>query len=294
MRVGTQQLADYYVSQIQAAQERYIDAQKRVTTGKKFENASENPGGAHFVINGKSLLARTEQYDNNLRAAKDYLANSESAFTEMTTLLNRANMLAINGSNSSYDQAARDSMANEIAEIQNRVVMLGNSTGGNGQFIFGGQVTGTKPFVPSPPLLTFNGDDNPVSVEIRPSETIRVNTAGAGTFFTTLYADLEKLKNDLQSGDVSSIGSSDIDAVQKQIKQVTAMRGVIGTKLQTVQGLTTMNQRRMDDLSQKISDVQEVDMAEAVVQLQSAQTAYTAALQVASRGQNLSLMDFLR
>ena len=62
----------------------------------------------------------------------------------------------------------------------------------------------------------------------------------------------------------------------------------------TVDELKAHNQRRIDDFTQRISDVEDVDMAEAITQYQTAQTVYTAALQVASTTHQLSLMDFIR
>jgi flagellar hook-associated protein 3 FlgL len=294
MRVSTQQQFDFYVAQIQAAHARYLDAQRQVTTGKRFEHASEDLSGSHFVINANLLKARTTQLDKNLRGAKDYLSNTEATFDEMNTLLNRANVIAVNGSNSTYDQASRDAMANEISQIQKRLVYLGNTTGANGQYIFAGQKTDTVPFSETPPTLTFNGDDNPINIEVRPNETIRVNLQGGGPTISQFYDSLETLKNDLQSGDLSKIGDVDLKTIQDALKTVNSVRADVGSKLQTVTSLSDQNQRRIDELTQQVSDVQDVDLTEAVIRMQSAETAYTAALQVTARGQSLSLMDFLR
>lgn len=294
MRVSTQHTFDFFVSQIQSAQSRMMEAERQVLSGKKFEVASESPSEAHTVITAKSLMARVSQLDNNLRSAKEYLGNTEEAFGELNNLLNHANTIAINGSNSTYDQAARDGMVREIAEIQRRVAFLGNSSGTNGKYVFSGQKTTTRPFTESPPNLTFNGDDNPINVEIRPNETMRVNLQGAGTMFTNIYSALEGLKNDLASGDIGRVGTIDLQAVQDSVKQVTLVRGDVGTKLQTINGLSDQNQKRIDDLSIQISDVQGIDLSEAISNMQAAQTAYTAALQVTAKSQGLSLMDFLR
>lgn len=294
MRVSNQQQYDFFVQQMQAAQARYIAAQREVMTGKKFEYPSEDPAGSHTVNSAMALRARTEQLDRNLRGAKDYLGNSQNAFDELNDLVNKVNQIAVSGANSTYDQAARDAMAHQVSEIQDRIVYLANTVGSNGQYVFAGQMSSTKPFTSTPPNLTFNGDDNPINVEVRPNETMRVNLAGAGTFFTGLHSTLETLKNDLLSGNLSNVGDVDLKAVQSQLRDINAIRGDIGTRLQTVNALADQNQRRIDDLSLTISDVQDVDLSEAVTRMQSAQTAYTAALQVTALGQSLSLMDYMK
>lgn len=294
MRISTNQQFNMYLSQIQSAHSRYLDAQLKVMTGKKFQYASEAPSDAQFVISASALKSRVQQLDDNLRSANDYLKNTESVFSELNTAMNHAYTLGINGANSSYTQDARDGMAKEIQEVQKRLVYLSNTQGASGEYIFAGQKTDTKPFTENPPTLTYNGDDNPINVEVRPGETLRVNLQTPGTSFSQMYDALENLKNDLLSGDVSKLGNQDIQAIQDQIKAISSIRGDVGTKLQTVTNLQTQNQRRMDDLTQQISDVQDVDMAEAVTTMQMAETSYTAALQVTARGQGLSLMDYLR
>ena len=294
MRVSTQQTYNFFVLQMHAAQARVMESEKQVLSGKRFEAASESPSDAHIVITASSLMARIGQLDKNLRGAKDYLGNTEVAFTEVNDLVNHAYTLAVNGSNSTYDQTARDGMVKDIEEIQRRLAFVGNSTGANGQYIFGGHKSDAKPFNVSPPNLVFAGDDNSVNVEIRPNETMRVNLSGAGGLFTGIYSTLETLKNDLQSGDVSSIGNTDIAALQDHLKAINLVRGDVGTKLQTISGLAEQNQKRTDDLSVQISEVQGIDLSEAITNMQAAQTAYAAALQVTAKSQNLSLMDFLR
>lgn len=294
MRISTNQQFNLYLSQIQSAHSRYLDAQEKVMTGKRFGLASEAPGDAQFVISASAVRSRIEQLDKNLRGANDYLKNTESAFSELNTMFNHAYTLAINGANSSYDQDARDGMAKEIDEVQKRLVFLANTKGASEQYIFAGQKTDVAPFTVTPPTLTYNGDDNPVNVEVRPGETMRVNLQGPGQTFTQMYDALETLKNDLMSGDVSKLGNQDLKAMQDQISVISSIRGDTGSKLQAVTGLKDQNQRRMDDLTKQVSDVQDIDMAEAVTSMQMAETSYAAALQVAAKGQSLSLMDYLR
>lgn len=283
-----------YLGQINSSHERYVHAQKQVMTGKKFEYASESPGDAQFVITASDLKARVEQHDANLRGANDYLKHTEAAFSELNSIMNSAYTIAVNGANSTYDQAARDGMANQIIEIQKRLTQLANSKGANDQYIFAGQKTSVKPFTQTPPTLTYSGDDFPVNVEIRPGETMRVNLNDPGNTFSKMYDSLETLKNDLMSGDLSRLGNQDITDLQAHLKTINSVRGDVGTKLQTVSNLKDQNQKRIDTLATQIADAQEIDMSQAITNMQLAENAYTAAMQVTSRAQSLSLMDYLK
>jgi len=68
----------------------------------------------------------------------------------------------------------------------------------------------------------------------------------------------------------------------------------VGARLRTVDDLTERYIRMSDEFTKHISDVEEVDVDQAIMQYRLAETAYTAALQVASQGFRLSLMDFIR
>jgi flagellar hook-associated protein 3 FlgL len=295
MRISTAYQFGSYSDRIQESQSRYYEAQQQVLTGKRFERPSEDPVGAFFSIDARSVRSRISQLDSNLRSAKEYIGLTDNALSEVSTSVTKAYELAVRGANSTYDQKARDGMASEVAELQKRLVSLANSQGSNGQYIFAGHHASTKPFTVNGSTVDFNGDTNPVSVEVRPGDApMKVNLDNADTFFKDIYDKLETLKNDLQTGDLTKISGTDISATQSAIKAVQGARADIGLKSQTITAQAAENQRRIDDLTTRISDVEEVDMAEAVTRMKSAEVTYNAALQVTSKGYQLSLMDFIR
>jgi flagellar hook-associated protein 3 FlgL len=71
-------------------------------------------------------------------------------------------------------------------------------------------------------------------------------------------------------------------------------RGRIGARLQTVAEYQANHARRSEGLTEQISDIEDVDLSQAILELKQAETAYQAALQAVGMTQGLSLMDFLR
>lgn len=293
MRVSTAQQYESYLGNIRDAQSKYFEAQQQVMTGKRINQLSDDPFGGSFVLKASSLKSATQQYDTNLNSAKNYLGFSESALNDMHDLMNRAYQLSVSAANSATTQFSRQAMVSEITEIQRKLIDLGNTKGANGQYIFAGQKSDTMPFSASPPTLNYNGDNGNINIETGPGETLAVNSQ-LGAMVTTAYANLESFKTHLTGGDLGAMSGVDIPQLQSSLNAIDVERGNIGAKLQTVDALKNHNQRRIDDLTTRISDVEEVDMADAVSHYQLAQTAYSAALQVASTGYKLSLMDYLR
>lgn len=294
MRVSTGYQYDVYNANIRNAMSNYFDAQKRVMTGKRFTRVSEDPVAALTALGARSLRSRLEQLDKNLMVAKEYSGTTETVLDEINSVMKRAYTLAIQGASDATTQESRDAMADEIATLEQRLVDLGNTQGVNGKFIFSGQASDTKPFSAAGGVLTFAADTLPINVEIRPGEVMRANLENADTFFDGLYTTLETLRTDLQGGNVQQLSEVDVANLRTALDNVGAARGLNATKLQEIERLHSEGQRRMDDLTKTISDNEDIDLTEAITEMQMAETAYTATLQVASQGFRLSLMDFLR
>lgn len=293
MRISTAYQFETYNSDIRGALERLNSAGRQVSTGKRISKPSDDPLGTSRVLTMRSYKAATQQYSKNLNVAKGVLGYSEEALGSLHDSVKRAYALAVQGANSSTDQSGRNAMAQEISDIQSRLVQIANTRGPSGQFIFAGQDNASAPYTAAGATITFNGDTNPVLVEVSPSETIQANSIGE-PMFTNIFNQLETLKNNLQGGNVGAISGTGISDMQAAMTSVNAERGQVGAKLRQVQEYTDQYTRRVDDLISGIADIEEVDASEAILNYQLAQTAYEAALKVASKGYQLSLMDFIQ
>jgi flagellar hook-associated protein 3 FlgL len=293
MRVSTNKQYNSYQSRIRMTQAAYFQAQQEVMTGKKQDLFKNDAAGASYVVRARDLQGALTQYKSNLRTAKDYVGNSEVALGDMHDLVKQAYSHALQGANSSTDQSARNSLAAQVGDIQKRLLDLVNAQGASSQYLFAGQNSGVKPFTSSPPTITYNGDPNAVTIEIGAGETMQVN-ASLSQAFIDVYDRLERTKNDLSTGDIAKLSDVDLSDLQNSMQILREQRGITGAKLQQITDMEGRHERRIDDLSQRISNVEDVDLSEAITRMQLAQTAYQGALQVTSQAQRLSLMDYLR
>ena len=294
MRISTGHMFDTYQSNITKSQNEYFRIQQQISTGKKFASGSEDPLASSLSLCVRSLQSRFMQFDKNLRSATDYAGNSEIAIGEIGNLLRNATSLAIQGASDALDAPARQAIADSVSRLQDRLVSLANTQGSSSQYIFAGHKTTTKPFVVNAGTLNFNGDTNAIQVEIRSSEYLPANVANASTLITDIYNELETLKSNLINGSVSQLSDQSIANLRNLQDQTHGVRAELGARLQQIETFKAENQRRIDDFTKDISDLEDVDLTEAFVKYQQADSAYRAALQVASKGMQLSLMDYLR
>ncbi|MFX6941379.1 hypothetical protein ABTH41_19545, partial [Acinetobacter baumannii] len=95
----------------------------------RFENLRDDPINGNVVLNVNSLKSRFSQFDDNLKVAKEYLGTTDQAMSDMTDLLNNVNTLALQGANATTDPSTRQSLVEQVTQLQNRLVQLANTQG---------------------------------------------------------------------------------------------------------------------------------------------------------------------
>lgn len=293
MRISTSYLYETYTRDIQTSQSKYVQAQQRVSTGKQLNQFSDDPGAMRNVLTMKGLSSQITQYSKNLDKATSYLGFSENALSDTSTVVNRAYSLAVQSANTSTTQEQRLAMASEVGDLQNKLIQLANSKSATGDYLFGGQVTDKPPLTVTPTGIAYNGDSNAVTVEASSTDNVQINTPGS-PLFTDAYNRLDSLKKALEAGSTSQIADVSIGELQNSQRQINLARGTIGSRTNQIKDLKSQNDRRISDLTSSTSDLEDVDAAQAIMDLKTAETSYQAALQVASQGFKLSLMDFIR
>lgn len=293
MRISSQYQFHVGSERIGASQRALFEAQRRVTTGKRVETMSDDPAVAAQGIDLRRASARAEQYRANIASTSAELGLSEQALGEVTTVLRRANELAVKGSNGLNDQATRDGLLAELKGIEDRLLSLANSKGSKDQYLFAGRNSGEKPFEVTESGVLFHGDESQILVEVAPGESEAANVNAKAPLMQAFEA-LSEIRQALQSGDAKRLGDTGLQQVQSAIQGVVTVRGDVGARMRGLEATATHHQRRIDQFAKTISDAEDVDLSVAITEFQAAEVAYTAALQVMSRSFGSSLMDFIR
>ncbi len=293
MRISTNYQYNTYQYNLQNADQRLVAISQELSTGRRINQPSDDPVGVGQSITLNSLQSGIQQYLSNLNTAKGSLGTIDNTASSISDLMNQAYSLAVQGANSTTDQTGRNALAGQISELQKQLVNLANTQGPTGDYVFAGQRTSTKPYIVNGTTVTFNGDTNPINVEIGPGQTMQSNVPGE-PMISTMYNNLQTLKNDLTGGQIGAISGVDIGNIQSSLSAITSVRGDVGARMQTISSMSSQYQVHSDNLAKSISDLEDVDMASAAVKYQQASQAYTAALTVVGQGSTLSLLDFIK
>ena len=297
IRVSSGQIADSSLAGIGTAYARFAEAQQKVNSGKLISKPSDNPTGLAQSLDFTEHLDELAQYSKTLAQAKGFLSTGESALGSVNGLLRQARTLAVQGASSDINDNSRQAISSQLQNIIDQVVGIGNTTYGS-RSVFAGQRTTGPALVPNGSTYTYvggtvAGGDGDLKLDIGKGETITTNVTG-DQIFTPAIAALVKLRDDVASGKTVDVSQQDIAALDTQLNTVVGVRADFGAKINRIDATSERNDLTKVNFTKFISDIQDTDLPTAVIGLQTAQTAYQAALQSTVRAFQTSLLDFLK
>lgn len=272
---------------IETSLETLNTVQGQISTGKKLTTFSDDPAGASQSLVVRAALSDNKQYQRDVTQATAFLSASDSALSSASDLLRLARQVAVQGGSSSLTAEDYTSLGSQVDGLTQQLTQIANSDI-HGKYIFGGTATKTPPFDAS---QNYSGNAGAVTSTLGPNYQITLNSSGAATFGPAFDA-LKSLKADLSSGDATAI-SADVAKLDAGISSISAQRASVGAKINEVQGVQTRLTRAQGDYGDTISGIEDVDLATAYVQLQSATNVYQASLSVTAKAFQYSLSDYL-
>ena len=266
---------------------------REIASGKKLHQPGQDPAASARVVRIRSELSRINQYERNLQRSQVLLGSADQAFNTLRNILDTAierTGFALGGI---ANQGSLDTIATEIDQIQQSVLRLAN-TSVDGRNIFSGTQTQTQPFQLVAGTYVYQGDAQPLQVEIARGKTIQLTVSGDTVFTepsTDLLNSLTQLADALRAGDLTTAeammvrladSGGVIDTARVQLSESMKQVDSVGQELAN----------SMLTLIQELSSLEDADLAESIIALTGAETRLQAALQVGAR-QRASLFDLI-
>ena len=287
MRVASKSVYDAARFNLANSQEQLYKANQVVATGKRITALSDDPVGLTQSLHVKSALSNLEQLGHNISMGKSWLAASESALSQAQDIISNARALCVQMVSGTIDLSQQAPAATIVQNHIDEIVSLGN-TEINGQYVFAGWKTDTVPFGLDG---TYHGDNHAFTIKIGNDTTIEIGADGEA-IFQDLFTTLSDLKDALEGNDVEGIRAAmtnldiDLDRITTKISDIGSKVLRMETNEQIFQEVTISN-------TQRLSEIEEADMAAAIIDLGSREVVYQAALASSARIMQLSLVDFL-
>lgn len=282
---------------IQNANRGLLDAQQQATTGRRINKVSDNPADAVSSLNHRAALRRTEQFTRNAEEASTWLNTGDAALAEVQDRLGAVRTLLVQANSGANDSTSRAALADQIRSMRQSIIQSANTTKG-GRPIFAGNAGVSVAYDNNG---VYQGDAGAVNLPITEGVTMQVNRTGPDIFGTTnadplqgdVFQLLDSLANSVQNGDTAAV-SNGITLVDAATRRVSTAQVQIGTSASQLADLTNSLEDSKVALKGSISNLEDVDLAEAIINLKTREAAYQASLQATAKVIQPSLLDFLR
>lgn len=316
MSNGTRISSNYQTSQaiqyLQTNLRSLADLQEKVSSGKNINAPSQDPLGYSKLINIQNSLDADDRYLKNIQQAKAEAQLADSSVNSVIDIINRARELGVQGASDTVSANDRLVMASEIDALMNQLVQIGNTTL-SGKYIFGGQKTQAAPFARTATTTvtyagTPSGETYQRNVEISKGITATINidgrallgtvapAGGAPPPYTTgsgVMRTMGELLSDLQNNNTTEIKNR-LDELTTNLQNTLNLQSQLGNVTTQMNLTESRIQDRKLAFTQQYSDLQQVDMAAAITNLNYQENIYNASLGVAAKVIQISLVNFLQ
>src|SRR3990172_5749545 len=117
MRISNQTIIDTVLNNLSSNTRRLLQLQEQVSSGKRVRRPSDDPTRLHESLGFRTRLAQDQQFLRNIDSAQGFLTANESAFSQLTDIVQRARELAIQGSTDVLSAQQKANIAVEIDQL---------------------------------------------------------------------------------------------------------------------------------------------------------------------------------
>ncbi|MDI3534660.1 MAG: flagellar hook-associated protein 3 FlgL [Thermosediminibacterales bacterium] len=292
MRVTNKLLINNFMRNLNYNLKKMKNAQYKLSSGHEIEVASDDPVGASMIMKLKSDLADIRQHMKNVDDAKSWLDYTETALINVGEAIQRLREIVVYGANGSLSDDDRYALAEEVKQLKSHILQEANASYA-GRYIFGGYKTDKPPFDDS---AAYIGDDGAIVYEVSPSNNIKVNLTGNEVFNSphNLFAVIDDIYNDLINGSTQELSGKRLSELDDCIDNILRLRAQIGAKVKRLENTMRAYEEDEINFTKLLSQSEDADLAEVVMELSNQENVYRAALATGARIIQPSLVDFLR
>jgi len=313
MRVTNNTLINNMLRHLNRGLSRLDRHQQQLASGKQILRPSDDPAGVISVMELRSSLAENDQLLKNVTGALSWLESVDTVLGSVTSVLHRAKELTVYAATGTLNSDDRNAILKEVEQLFANVLELSNASHG-GRYLFAGQKSTTMPFQrasddPDSPdywVIKYHGglanqETAALNVGINSNTVIDLNIIQAsGTnaedaedqVFLPIFNVLSGIIQDIKNDDPGALNQR-LGELEDALDGLLSVRAEVGAKLHRV----ALAEERLKDLhlnlNKMLSNIQDIDVAEAIVNLKNEENGYRVALAVGARIIQPTLVDFL-
>jgi flagellar hook-associated protein 3 FlgL len=283
---------------IEGATERLIEAQRQVSTGKKLNKVSDDPSGASTAVAERNALSAVEQYERTSENIGSRLTVVDSVLDEIISKLTEVQTVAIAGRGTPKTQVERDAAAEKLRGLK-AALLDDMNTSFHGTYVFSGASSTTQPFTVGGGgvVNAYAGSATELDADIGDGRSVTMafdgNVIAQGSDPQHMFDELDALVTAVSTGNEANI-TAGLAAMQRAYQRATGAQSSLGNDMNEIDTQKLRLQQMRLSTDERLSKLEEANMAEAITAMTHAQSAYEAALGAVSTATRVSLLDYLK
>jgi flagellar hook-associated protein 3 FlgL len=307
MRVTQSMLTHMATTYLMRDLERLQRVQQQITTGRNYTLPSENPVAATQIVHLGGTIAETTQYRSAIDSGLAWNEMTSTVLSQVEELLSDILNVSQGVSSSAVTSDERLRAAEQINSLLDELVMAANRTFRD-KYLFGGDETLTVPFTArtdaSGDLITgvaqsAKGIDGTWGYLVSEVDTVVMNTPGNEVFQPSgegadddVFQAVVRLRQALENQDFSAMALEE-GRLSQAIAHVTSVNSSVGDRINRLESLGQDLDAMVLNYTDQRSTLEDTDMSKAIVEFNTAENVYQAALASTARILQLSLVDFI-
>jgi flagellar hook-associated protein 3 FlgL len=292
-RVTEQSMTTTALSDLQRTAARGQKIQQQISSGKQISRPSDSPTGTVTSLQLRGEVRSTQQYSRNADDGLGWLGTIQDKLGDASDQILRVRDLTVQALNSTdTTPGAREALASEIDQVKATLIGEANTTY-MGRPVFGGTTAGTVAYGGNG---DYKGDAGQTTRTVGPNSKVRIETTGPeafGTGNTQLFQVLTDISKDIRANDTPTLGD-DLTNLDTAHDLLSSTLSDVGARYNRVTQMKQSAEDHLLSVSSQLSDIEDVDLPKAIMELQIQQTSYQAALAATAKVIQPSLIDFLR
>ncbi len=300
MRITDKILQNNFLANLNFSTERLYDAQTKVLTNKRVNKPSDNPVDAMTSLNIRTKLSEINQYQRNINRSKTMVENTESVVTQLANIFQRLSTLTIQGASDSYGPNDKISLAGEVNQLLEQIFVIANNRS-ESVYTFAGTLNDVAPY-----QAIYNVDGEIARVQTTGSSgdiegligervKIKININGEDLFESSqnLFEIVIKIRDDLLANDSEAL-NEDLNNISNASENIYNSQSLLGSRLNRIFAAETRAENDILNYTEYLSDTEDVDASEAIINYQRELLTLQASLEAGARLLYPKLVDFLR
>jgi flagellar hook-associated protein 3 FlgL len=306
-RITNNMISRSVLSDLNDISTKQAQTRREMSSGKSITKPSDDPYAAGRAVSLRSELAGIKQHERNVEEAQGWMTVTTTALSTITDMAQTARQLVVQGSTDTLPQESRNAIADQIDELIAGMKQEANATY-DGRYVLGGNRTNVRPYDSTEnktdpsvtPNDTYAGDSANQLREIGPQVTMVVNVhgdevlGGAPGSTGDMLGVMRDIATHLRAGDTAKLGSDDLKAIQGQIDNLLSVQARVGAGMNRLDTASGRLQEIEESTMSMLSNTEDADMAQTLVNFSTQQAVYQSALNAGARIVQSSLLDFLR